>query len=553
MTGKPRNWRRAGILLIFLMIGGLFLTATSNAGARPLAWGSGTAGIPGNPFGAGSSAPIMVPRLAGLHGLVVSDTNAAALRSDGEVVAWGMSADPEGPEYTGGPVRLGVTAVSVAAANGVAWAVQADGSVLKVPVDWNSTAVPAAGLADVTAVATGAFHFLALHTDGTVSTWGANAAGQLGDGTTTRRTVPRKVPGLTGVTAIAAGGNESLALMDDGTVKAWGQVPGATNGSFVTTAGTVPGLENITRISTTGGQVLALDNAGSVFSWGWNGYGQLCDGTRISRTTPARVTGLTPATSIAAGSDHSLILLTNGTVLACGDNRAGELGRPGPEWLADPTPVPGMTATTAIVAGSETSHAIQDDSAPVGTIRIEPNPGGDIYGTITGSGIYCGSGRSCAGTYPVGAIVTFTAESGRHDYLDSWTGICGGTGICTHTVAGDGTLTARFLMKRRARIAPDTRTLDRDIFRRIGKVRLWVKAWGPSARVIGTHLKCRLKRRSHRGTTGWRHFRRCDGWPAELRGLRTGRYTMVVRAANRFGRDRSPERIRFWIRRAARR
>lgn len=550
---RERKSRCGTLLVVMVALGLLALPAAASAATRTLAWGTNGGNLLGNGYySLGSSAPIVVPSLADLDSLAVGGSNAAAIRSDGEVVAWGMTADPEGPEYVGVPIRLGVSAVSVAAANGLVLAVQPDGSVLKALVDTNTKPQPVAGLAGVASVAAGASHYLALHKDGSVSSWGWNGDGQLGDGTTTRRDVPRKIPGLTGVAAIAAGGDQSMALMDDGTVKHWGGVPGSFDQDPVVDPTTVPRLEGITRISTTGGNVMALDGDGAVYTWGWNGYGQLCDGSRSTRTAPARIDGLAPAAAVAAGGGHSLILFTDGRLLACGDNRSGELGRPAPDWLADPTPVPGMSQVTTIAAAGGTSHAIQADSAPVGTIRLGTDPAGETDGTIEGSGVYCGAGWSCAGTYPVGATVTFTADAGRHSHLDAWTGICGGTGTCSHLVTGDGELMGRFVMNPAARVAPDTRRIGRDVFPRIGKVKLWVRAWGPSAGVTGTHLKCRLKRKSRRGTAGWKRFRRCDGWPVLLKGLKTGRYRMVVRAVNRFGYDHSPERIRFHIKRARR-
>jgi alpha-tubulin suppressor-like RCC1 family protein len=48
--------------------------------------------------------------------------------------------------------------------------------------------------------------------DGTVRAWGANTYGQLGDGTTTRRTSPVTVPNLTGVELVTAGRAYSAAL-----------------------------------------------------------------------------------------------------------------------------------------------------------------------------------------------------------------------------------------------------------------------------------------------------------------------------------------------------
>ena len=59
---------------------------------------------------------------------------------------------------------------------------------------------------------------LALKSDGTVWGWGSNLSGQLGDGTTTQRAIPLKLPGLSGVVTVAAGNSHSVALKSDGTV-----------------------------------------------------------------------------------------------------------------------------------------------------------------------------------------------------------------------------------------------------------------------------------------------------------------------------------------------
>ena len=68
------------------------------------------------------------------------------------------------------------------------------------------------GLAGAVQVAAGHYSSLALLGDGTVRAWGANTYGQLGDGTTTRRTSPVTVPGLSGVEQVTAGRAYSAAL-----------------------------------------------------------------------------------------------------------------------------------------------------------------------------------------------------------------------------------------------------------------------------------------------------------------------------------------------------
>ncbi len=110
--------------------------------------------------------------------------------------------------------------------------------------------------------------------------WGANAAGQLGDGNNTSSSVPVAVSGLSNVTAIAAGGEFSLALLSNGHVMAWGQ-----------------GEE-----------------------------GKLGNGNINNSNVPVEVTGLSEVTAIAAGSKHALALLSSGRVEAWGSNKKGQLG-----------------------------------------------------------------------------------------------------------------------------------------------------------------------------------------------------------------------------------
>lgn len=63
-------------------------------------------------------------------------------------------------------------------------------------------------------ISAGTFHTVAAMANGTVLSWGFNGVGQLGDGTTTSRSVPGPVPSLSNVTSVIAGDDHNLAIVN---------------------------------------------------------------------------------------------------------------------------------------------------------------------------------------------------------------------------------------------------------------------------------------------------------------------------------------------------
>jgi alpha-tubulin suppressor-like RCC1 family protein len=156
------------------------------------AWGWNATGQLGDGTATDRLLPTQVYGARDIIEVAAGALHTVALRSDRSVVAWGWN----------GVGQLG------AGQAGDAW----------IPV-------PVAGLADVVSVAAGAYHSLAATRDGKAWAWGWNVVGQLGDGTTTNRFAPVAVafpPGPAGVQAVAGGAYHSLALASDGTVWAWG-------------------------------------------------------------------------------------------------------------------------------------------------------------------------------------------------------------------------------------------------------------------------------------------------------------------------------------------
>src|SRR5262249_43467079 len=222
---------------------------------------------------------------------------------------------------------------------------------------------------------------MALKSDGTVLTWGLNTNGQLGDGSTSQKTIPVQVSSLgpgSGVISIAAGlGSHSLALKSDGTVLGWGlnsrsQLGDGTNTQRLTpiqTSGLGPGSGVIAAIA--GGTFsFALKMDGTVLAWGENTNGQLGDGTTTLRSTPVQVSTFGAGSGVigvAAGLTHTLAVKSDGTIWSWGFNGSGQLGngtftqRTTPGQVSDPSGIGFLTGGFGVAAGSIHSLAMRSD------------------------------------------------------------------------------------------------------------------------------------------------------------------------------------------------
>jgi alpha-tubulin suppressor-like RCC1 family protein len=233
----------------------------------------------------------------------------------------------------------------------------------KASAPWATTPVRMQGLFNVQSVVvvseTG--NAYALHTDGTVSAWGRNDVGQLGDGTTNTRALPVKVldgsagadsPPIASICQIAAG-NSALAMApcDGSPVQMVGLMStsnfgGATGAGLTPNGGmaqAVPGLPSGTVVAmampdaaaNSEGGLLVSYSDGRVFAWGAQrnnslgaGASATLAGTGVAALDVTATFGPNgnQVNKIEMGRDFTLVRWGGGAVQGLGRNVEGQLG-----------------------------------------------------------------------------------------------------------------------------------------------------------------------------------------------------------------------------------
>jgi alpha-tubulin suppressor-like RCC1 family protein len=264
------------------------------------------------------------------------------------------------------------------------WGYGADGQLGNGMFSGSDTPGPVQGvggagtLSGVTSLASDgyAYNVCAVLAAGGVDCWGANASGELGDGTLSGSATPIQVQGvggsgtLTGVTALTSDTEGTYcALLDSGAVDCWGAGPdgelgdGTLAGSAtpvqvqgVGGAGTLAGVKSL---SSDGAGFCAVLDSGAVDCWGI-GLGSADDGS----ATPVQVQGvggsgtLTGVDSVTGGFVGYCALLDSGGVDCWGRNDDGELGNGTFNSSATPVQVQGVGGVGAL-AGAKSLASVE--------------------------------------------------------------------------------------------------------------------------------------------------------------------------------------------------
>ena len=265
---------------------GAGFTCAVHANTEVSCWGTNRLGQLGEgTTGDGRDWPARIPRLFNIVAISAGEAHTCGIHRDGELSCWGQV-------YGTRPTRVdtpkGVTSVSMGGIETCITTV--DGLVYC----WERGATKAsdmtqvANVRDAVKVSVGNDSACVLHLSGGVSCWGRNDVGQVGDGSTTRRSAPVRLTLITDAVDIS-----------------------------VSSASTAVGAH-----------ACALHRNGTVSCWGGNRVGQLEDGTLTNRSTPILVSLLSRVTANEVPSSAEQLLLD--WVETVVDSREGDF-----PWLRD--------------------------------------------------------------------------------------------------------------------------------------------------------------------------------------------------------------------------
>ena len=305
------------------------------------AWGNNVRGALGDGTTVDKRAAVQVQGINGITAVAVGNYYSMALKSDGTVWAWGNNSNGTLGDGTTidrtTPVQVvGLSGVvSISTDNNLTIVVKSDGTLWQ----WGSNRPLSqiAGLSGVLSVSQIASNTVIVKNDGTVWTWGSNSNGALGYETgsgSPGTSEPRQVLGLSGVKSTSIGrfaptGAFTAALKSDGTVWTWGFNAYGQLGDGTTTDRITPvqmiGLNAGSAISAGSRNILVVKSDGTIWGCGDNASQQLRDGTTVNRSLPVRAIGLSGVVAAAVNGEtitgaggYGVALKSDGTAWAWG-------------------------------------------------------------------------------------------------------------------------------------------------------------------------------------------------------------------------------------------
>jgi uncharacterized repeat protein (TIGR02543 family) len=200
----------------------------------------------------------------------------------------------------------------------------------------------------ITSISMGYSHGMAVSGNGKIFTWGSNGSGQLGDTTFNYRNVPVEITSRFSLSSgdkvvqMSAGIYHSGAVTQNGSVFTWGDGSFGQLGDNTTSQKSIP-TDITSRFTFTSEDMIqeidfgfyhcsAVSINGSVFTWGYNNAGQLGINSTTNSLVPVAITSRFSLPSndqviqLSLGFYHSSALTLTGKVYTWGYNSTGQLG-----------------------------------------------------------------------------------------------------------------------------------------------------------------------------------------------------------------------------------
>jgi len=216
-------------------------------------------------------------------------------------------------------------------------------------------------------VAGGAYHNMAIKTDGSLWTWGHNTFGQLGDSTITNKSSPiQTITGGTNWKYLTTNASASYAIDTSDNLLVWGD---NSNGQMLlpnsledrsSPVQTITGGTNWSQVACGHMHTTAIKTDGTLWTWGYNPNGALGDSTITAKSSPVQtVAGGTNWSQVAGGYRHTTAIKTDGTLWTWGYNINGQLGDGTQTTKSSPVQtVAGGTNWKYLTIGQSASYAI---------------------------------------------------------------------------------------------------------------------------------------------------------------------------------------------------